>query len=137
MSLKAILLFSLCVLGFSSCKDNNEPDPAKPVINLTEIGRDNSKTVTAGNDLHLDASIVAEGLIRQIDIEIRQEDGDFKIEIAYTEGKYIGVINADFHEHIDIPADAPAGEYHLHFIVTDQLGQTKMESEELRVDNVN
>ena len=137
MSLKAILLFSLCVLGFSSCKDNNEPDSAKPIINLAEIGRDNSKTVTAGNDLHLDASIVAEGLIRRFDIEIHQEDGDFKIEIAYTEGKYIGVINADFHEHIDIPADAPAGEYHLHFIVTDQLGQTKMESEELRVDNVN
>ena len=32
----------------------------------------------------------------------------------------------EFHEHIDIPAEAPLGEYHLHFTVTDQKGQTTL-----------
>ena len=79
-----------------------------------------------GDDMHLEAEIVAEGLIKRIDVEIHKEDGSFEIEKSYTEGKYIGVKNTEFHEHIDIPANAPLGEYHLHFTVTDQQGQTTL-----------
>lgn len=126
-----VLLLNLSLLAFSSCSSDDEDNPEKPVINLTEIGSENNKTGIAGGDLHLEGSIVAEGSIKQIDVEIHQESGgNFKIEKSYKDGKYIGVKNADFHEHIDIPADAPAGEYHLHFIVTDQFGQaTTVESE--------
>ena len=88
------------------------------------MGHDNSKTAMRGDDMHLEADILAEGLIKRIDVEIHQEDGSFEIEKSYTEGKYVGVKNVEFHEHIDIPADAPLGEYHLHFTVTDQKGQT-------------
>ncbi len=114
----AILLFT------TSC--NKEENPAKPTVNLTEVGHDNEKVAMRGDDLHLEADILAEGLIKRIDVEIHQENGTYGIEKSYTEGKYVGVKNVEFHEHIDIPADAPLGEYHLHFTVTDQKGQTTL-----------
>ena len=127
-------VFSLCMFIFSSCKKDDPIDKAKPVINLTEVGAENCKTVTAGSDLHLEGEIIAESLIKRIDIEIHQKKGgDFKITQSYTDGKYIGVKNVKFHEHLDIPAEAPSGEYHLHFTVTDQLGQTEMKESELTI----
>lgn len=123
-----IALFTMLFFGLlSSCKkdDDDIPALAKPEIGTMEIGADNSKTAAAGSDLHLEGNIVAEALINKIDIEIHQEGGgSYKITKAYTEGKYIGVKNATFHEHIDIPSVAPAGEYHLHFTVTDKAGNT-------------
>ena len=112
------------ILSATSC--NKEENPAKPTVTLTEVGHDNSKTAMRGDDMHLEADILAEGLIKRIDVEIHQEDGGFEIEKSYTEGKYVGVKNVEFHEHIDIPADAPLGEYHLHFTVVDNEGQTAM-----------
>ena len=86
-----------------------------------------------GDDMHLEADIVAEGLIKRIDVEIHKEDGSYEIEKAYTEGKYIGVKNTEFHEHIDIPAEAPLGEYHLHFTVTDKKGRTALAEAHIEV----
>lgn len=125
-----MFFISVLSLGFVAC-DKDDDSTAKPVITLTEVGHENSKTATAGDDMHLEADIVAEGLIARIDIEIHlEEGGDYEIELSYTDGKYIGVRNTEFHEHIDIPADAPAGEYHLHFTVTDKAGQqTTVESD--------
>lgn len=133
-----IFLLNMSLITFSSCSnDDDDNNPAKPVINLTEIGSENSKKGVAGSDLHLEGSIIADGLIKQIDVEIHQENGgSFKIEKSYKDGKYIGVKNADFHEHLDIPADAPAGDYHLHFTVTDQFGQTTTVESELTIESV-
>lgn len=124
-----LALVSYTTIALTSC--GNDDDPAKPTINLTEVGHNNSKHVHPGHDLHVEAKAVAEGLVKRIDIEIQQEGGgSFKIAKSYTEGKYIGVRNIEFHEHIDIPANAPLGKYHMHFVVTDQLGQqTKAESQ--------
>ncbi len=136
-----IYLFLFLLLGIfgtlSSCsKDDDEIPVGKPVINLSEVGLENSRTAVAGSDLHLEGDILAEGLIAKIDIEIHQEDGgEYKIEKSWTEGKYIGVKNTTFHEHLDIPADAPAGEYHLHFAVTDQLGNTATVESELTIES--
>ena len=128
MSLMTALI-TVFTLSFTAC-GNDDEQPAKPVINLTEIGHDNSKHVHPGQDLHLEGDIVAQGLIKRIDIEIHQEEGgSYKIKQSFTEGKYVGVRNVEFHEHIDIPANAPIGEYHMHFTVTDQCGQqTTVES---------
>ncbi len=118
-------LISILTLSFTACSSDDDEMPAKPAITLTEVGHDNSGHAHPGHDLHLEASLLAEGLIQRIDIEMHQEGGANKIvEQSITSGKYIGVRNADFHEHIDIPATAPLGEYHLHFTVTDQKGQT-------------
>lgn len=123
-----------CVLslGFTSCSDDDDDNEvAKPKVTLTEVGHGNGKHAHPGHDLHLEADIKAEGLIQRIDVEIHlEEGGDFEIVKSYVEGKYIGVKNTEFHEHIDIPENAPEGEYHLHFTVTDMKGkQTKVDSE--------
>lgn len=115
-------LVSVMTVSLNSC-DKDKDTVAKPKITLTEVGHENSGHAHPGDDLHLEADVVAEGLIASINVEIHQEDGSFEIEKSYTEGKYIGVRNIEFHEHIDIPADAPLGEYHLHFTVTDKEGQ--------------
>jgi len=131
---KKISLLLLAVMFIlSACEKDKDPDLSAPVIDLAEVGSGNSKKATIGDDLHLEGTITAEGLIRRIDIEIHQEGGgSFRIEKSYTEGKYIGVKEAEFHEHLDIPANAPAGEYHLHFTVTDKDGKTTtVESEVL------
>lgn len=130
----SILLLTSCALGFTSCNNENDELGAKPVINLTEIGKENSKSVVAGNEMHLEGDIVAENTIARIDVKIHmEENGEFEIEKSYTSGVYIGVKNTIFHEHIDIPAEAPAGKYHLHFIVTDRLGLSEIAESEIFV----
>ena len=104
---------------FISCNKTSAPS-----VTFTEIGHENSKVAMRGDDMHLEADIVAEGLIKSIPVELHK--GYFEIEKEYTSGKYIGVKNTEFHEHIDIPSDAPLGEYHLHFTVTDNNGQQTM-----------
>ena len=127
MKINTILsLAAAAALLLSATSCNKEETTAKPTVNLTEVGHDNEKVAMRGDDLHLEADILAEGLIKRIDVEIHQEDGTYEIEKSYTDGKYVGVKNVEFHEHIDIPAEAPLGEYHLHFTVTDQKGQTTL-----------
>ena len=108
------------VAGLAACQKN----PSAPKITLTEVGHENSGKAEQGDDIHLEADILAEGLVKSIYVEIHQESGSYEIEKSFTTGKYIGVKNTEFHEHIDIPAEAPLGEYHLHFTVTDNEGQT-------------
>ena len=108
------------VAGLAACQKN----PAAPKITLTEVGHENSGKAEQGDDMHLEADILAEGLIKSIRVEIHQESGSYEIEKSYTTGKYIGVKNTEFHEHIDIPAEAPLGKYHLHLTVADNEGQT-------------
>jgi len=115
-----LVLFAIASFALASC---GEDAPAAPDITLIEVGHENSFTAVAGDDMHLEADIVAEGVIQAIYVELHQEEGDYEIENEWTEGKYIGVCNTEFHEHIDIPAEAPVGEYHLHFTVTDREGQ--------------
>ena len=123
ISISLLLALITVFVSFVSC-DKEDDKPQKPIITLTEVGHDNSKIGHPGHDMHLVADIVADGLIKRIDIEIHQEEGsDYEIEFSFTDGKYIGVRNTEFHEHLDIPADAPLGEYHLHFTVTDGEGQ--------------
>lgn len=127
-------LVSVMTIGFTSCSSDDDDTPAKPVVNLTEVGHANAKHAHPGHDLHLEAKVVAEGIIKRIDIEIHQEGGgSFKIEQSFTQGKYIGVRNVEFHEHIDIPAETPLGKYHMHFTVTDQRGQQTTAESHLEV----
>ena len=122
-----LILLTLIVL-FASC-NKSDSDANLPIVTLTEVGHNNSKCAHPGHDMHLEADIIAEAGISRIKVELRQEDGiDFQIKLLFTDGKYIGVRNTEFHEHIDIPADAPLGNYSLHFTVTDNNGlQTKVE----------
>jgi uncharacterized membrane protein len=131
-----LFLTGLSLLALPSCNKDDET-PAKPVVTITEAGSHDAPegTVAAGEELHLKATIVAEGLTARIDVEIHQEEGgSYEIEQSYTDGKYIGVKNVDFHEHIDIPAETPAGAYHLHLTVTDKSGQSTTAETELTIE---
>lgn len=120
----AALLVAALTVSITSCK-KHERLPAKPTVTLKEVGKDNSKQALIGKDMHLEADIVAEGTVKKIVVEIHQEKGGTgKLEKTCTDGKYIGVKNCEFHEHIHIPATFAAGEYHLHFTVIDAKGQS-------------
>ncbi|MBK8808516.1 MAG: DUF4625 domain-containing protein [Bacteroidales bacterium] len=127
MKSKIIVLAIVVATGlvFSSC----EKEVAKPEITLTEVGLNNSKTAIVGDDLHIEADIVAEGTIKTVLVEIHPEGtGTWELDTTYS--KFSGKKNSTFHEHIDIPLTAEVGDYHFHLVVTDELGnETTAESE--------
>ena len=113
----------------------------KPEIDFHELGYENSKTAEAGDELHLDAEIVAENKIDRIEVELHPEGDEHKkltrivlseehweFDSIYTE--FEGLKNTEFHKHIEIPLEAETGDYHFHFSVTDLEGnQTVFEDE--------
>lgn len=120
------VLFALgALVVFSSCKED-DPIPqtfARPSITGLEVGENNTKEAKVGEDLHVDAEIVAEGTISKIKLELHPETGSGDdIEAEYTE--YAGLKNVDFHKDLDIPSTADTGEYHFHLEVIDEQGQT-------------
>lgn len=137
----AIVVFSLAV-GFSAC--NKDDETGKPEISNFELGYDNSKTVSAGSDLHMEAAVLAEGKISTIQVTIHPEGDHLKStsfpldqegwEFDSTYIKFSGLRNTTFHEHIEVPLSASAGTYHFHFIVTDMEGYQTEKEEDLVVE---
>lgn len=133
-----------------------EKETAKPVVDILEVGMNNSKTVVAGNELHVEASIVAEGKIDNIRVMIHTEEegedhdhvqamkvaaasaheGEWEVDSVYT-GMYVNLKSTTFHEHIDVPDETEPGIYHLHLYVTDLEGNQTMDEEEFEVQAAN
>ena len=116
----------------------------KPEIVSFELGYENSKTAYAGDDLHMDAEVVAEGTIDMIRIVIHPEgghtkkgvrsvsdEGEWEVDTTYT--RFSGLKNTIFHEDIEIPADADPGYYHFYFEVTDMEGYQTVYEDELEL----
>ncbi len=147
MKTKTIMLSLLFAAGviFTSCqKDDDDNTNPKPVINLTELGYENSGVAYIGSDLHIEAEIVAEAKIDKIEVEIHPEgehehkvitvildEGEWEVDTIYTE--FSGLINTTFHKHLDVPMHADTGHYHFHFAVTDRDGQQTVAEMELHV----
>lgn len=131
----AILMFSMSLVLFSSCSNDDDDNPAKPIVKILELGSGhdspNDKVAYIGKDAHIEADITVDGLIAEIRVEVHQENGTYEFEKVYKDSKYVGNKNATLHEHLDIPSDAPAGEYHLHLTVVDQWGQSSTAESEL------
>lgn len=124
----SILFFIAIMATLSSCdKDDDTP---KPVISELELGIGDSHIGYIGHDLHIQAQVVAEGLINMIEVEIHAEDGsnnEVHAEFDYSEQT---LKNTTFHEHVDIPDTFSPGEYHFHLTVTDKEGnQTSVEDD--------
>jgi hypothetical protein len=141
MNTKPVLipvLFALAAI-ISGCKK----EISKPEIKNFELGYNNNKIAYIGDELHIDAEIIADGKIDRIIIEIHPEgdhhksakgvshDDEWEIEIIYTE--FSGLKNTDFHKHIDVPDDAEPGDYHIHFKVIDMEGNTTSVEDEFEV----
>lgn len=73
--LTVALTLSVFSLFTTSCDNNDEPNVSKPVATLAEVGEENSKTATAGKDMHLEGNLEAEGLIARIDVAVTSADG--------------------------------------------------------------
>jgi hypothetical protein len=128
-------------LFFTACEKD---DPiAKPVINMTELGYENSKMAYQGDDLHVEADVIAEGKIDKIEIVLHPEGehmkkslviyqaGEWETDTTFTE--FSGLKNATFHKHIAIPKDAEPGHYHFHFSVTDLEGNQAAVEDEIEI----
>lgn len=127
--LLALLGLVLTTPFFTACNPNDDTVD-KPTITLSEVGLNNSKTGTIGSGIHLQAEIVALGLISTVTVEIHAEDGQGgSLDTTYNEFKDLK--NTTFHKHIVIPGTFEPGEYHLHLIVTDLLGQQSTAESEL------
>lgn len=138
--LKVFVILAIAIVTISCSKDD---EVKMPEILEFELGHNNSKTVRAGSDLHIDAEILAENRIDVIEIDIHYEgehvkslriagaDHGWEFEISYD--KFRGLKNTTFHEDIDVPADARPGEYHFHFKVIDMEGYTASFEDDLIV----
>jgi len=137
-TLKFFVTLALYSLISLSCQ--KEETIAKPEIQLIEVGYDNTGTVKAGSDLHLEAEVTAEGKISIIRIIIHPE-GDNGMKNVLSEGwefdstytEFASLKNCEFHKHIPIPASADTGMYHLDFTVTDQEGNQSSIDSDVRI----
>jgi hypothetical protein len=132
------LIFALVLLSVTACNK----DDRKPSIKNLEIGYDNSGQVIAGEELHLEAEMLAPEKIDRVELEIHKEGGQKSLHVKFTAGewhlqkvydKFKGLKNTDFHEHVDVPLSAPGGDYHLHLSLIDQKGNKAEAEGELRV----
>lgn len=133
-NLKHLAIILLVAVGFTSCGDDDTDVLGAPVISSFEYGEGSTHSTEPvaykGSDIHMEAEIYAEATISSISIDIHADDvtpGDDEVEWDYEEtftGANYQVINAEFHEHIDIPTNIPAGEYHITLTVVDELGNS-------------
>lgn len=129
----------------NSCEKNEGPK-----IKNVEIGTENSSKVYVGDELHVEATILAEKKIASIRLTIHSEEHgthvisslkmrvaaigatEWEVDSTYR-GVYANVKNTEFHEHIDIPTNAETGSYHLHLYVTDMDGNQAIFEDEFNL----
>jgi hypothetical protein len=114
-----------------SCKKDEAKIPE--ILNF-ELGHDNSKTVRAGSDLHVEAEVIAQNRIDVIEIDIHYEgvhtksvriahiEDDHEWDLSIIYGKFRNLKNTTFHEDIEVPFNTKPGEYHFTFTVIDLEG---------------
>ena len=129
-----VVMSFLALSSFLTSCNKEDDEKAKPTITIEELGENNSKEVEPGEELHLEAEIEAEYGIAAVEVEIHMEDDEsagWYFDTTYTE--YVGLLNTDLHQHIDVPATAAHGDYHVHVEVTDAKGNTVSAEEELHI----
>ncbi|GAA3653255.1 DUF4625 domain-containing protein [Flavivirga jejuensis] len=141
---KFLAIITFLGLFLHSCSsDDDSPLVNAPVISNFEYGEGSTHSTDQvaykGSDIHLEAEINSEATVSSITLSIRAHDltpGDGEIdwdfEQVFTDSKYLA-INPTFHEHIDIPANIPAGEYHIELTVTDKLGNSTEVEEHIQI----
>lgn len=120
----AMALLCMSLFCFTACNDDEDvikPSDAIKFANV-EIGAHGSKTAVVGGDLHIEFDVASQNKIKSIHVRLAGAGGHDAIEQAYTDSKYTGVLNANFHEHLDIPATSAPGIYDIRIVVTDEKG---------------
>ncbi|MEP1489166.1 MAG: DUF4625 domain-containing protein [Algibacter sp.] len=132
---KFLAIIAFLGLFLNSCSsDDDSPLVNALVISDFEYGEGITHSTDfvayKGSDIHLEAEINAEAIVSSITISIHAHDltpgddeVDWDFEQVFTDSKYLA-INPTFHEHIDVPTNIPAGEYHIELTVTDESGKS-------------
>ncbi|AUC84278.1 protein containing PKD domain-containing protein [Polaribacter sp. ALD11] len=131
---KLLAVIAFVGITLQSCNNEENIELNAPLISNFEYGEGSTHTTDKiaykGSDIHLEAEINAEAIVSKITLSIHAhdlttEDGEeeWEFEKVFTDAKYL-VINPTFHEHVDVPANIPAGEYHVELTVTDELGNS-------------
>ncbi|WP_418513050.1 DUF4625 domain-containing protein [Corallibacter sp.] len=136
---KHLAIFAFLGIALFSCSSDDDnaiflPNSSAPEISNFEYGEGSAHSTDPiaykGSDIHLEAEIYAENVISSISVDIHAHDLEagpgetpWDFEQTFNDANY-QVINADFHEHIDIPNNIPAGEYHITLTVVDALGNS-------------
>lgn len=124
---KLVLLLNMSVVLFSACSKDDDISSA-PTVEIIHLGTHDSpddRILYTGVPIHLEARINAPGLIRKIELEIRQKGGygNHTITKEYT-GSYVGLKEVpSFHDHPDLVEDIALGDYAFQLKVTDQNGE--------------
>ena len=124
-----IAILSISFLFVMTACNDDDDRTAAPVVTLTEANYE-----AAENEVWLQATIKADGLIASVSAVVLDKDGN-QVGDSYSDSEtYAGVKATEgvhFHIHGIVIADVAAvADYRLVITVTDQLGQsTTVESE--------
>jgi hypothetical protein len=144
MNSKTILFGALCLCAsffISSCKKDT-PDMQAPTITAVEEPAMND-TLLTGSELHIEASISDNDELSQLKIDVHAaEDGHNHGKVdasAYWETVVLVDLSGastSVHEHIDIPADAASGTYHVILSAVDKAGnQSEIVERDVYIQN--
>tara|TARA_R110002020_G_scaffold114593_3_gene263562 strand:- start:77474 stop:78247 length:774 start_codon:yes stop_codon:yes gene_type:complete len=134
VNFKFLAIVTFLGLLHSCSNDDDSPVLNAPTITNFEYGEgsthSDAQVAYKGSDIHFAAAISAEATVSSIVLDIHAHDlvlGEGEVEWDYeqvfTDSEYLAM-NPEFHEHIEVPADIPGGEYHLTLTVTDELGNS-------------
>lgn len=129
--LGAFALLSVFTMSMTSCSDDDKPVESSIEINNAKFGHDGEATI--GSDMHLEANIITNAKIKLIEVEMTKADGTQVMTKKYDTGKYVGVLAATFHEHIDIPKTLAEGTYKVFLKVTDMENKQKVVSGDVKL----
>ena len=142
--LKPLFFFALAVFALQSCSDEDDDVMVSaPVISNFEIGgahdedhegddhdHEGEAIAHKGESMHVEADILAQVRVSSITLEIHSDEVqagagevEWDFDQVYTDAKYL-VLNPEFHEDIQIPANIPSGEYHVTLTVVDERGNS-------------
>lgn len=144
---KPLFFFALAAFVLQSCTEEDDDIlVAAPVISNFEIGgahdeehegeehsdedHEGEAVAHKGESMHIGADILAQVRITSITLEIHSDEVqpgagevEWDFDQVYTDAKYM-VLNPEFHEDIQIPANIPSGEYHVTLTVVDERGNS-------------
>ena len=129
-------LFTItAALGLTSCSDDDSSDGLDnqaPVVTIHEPTTD--EAVAVGGEVHLDVELEDDVELASYKIEVHNDfdghdhDRPFGVEqtipwsLSQTQELEPGQTTYNIHEHLEVPANAAEGAYHLGIIALDQAG---------------
>lgn len=141
--LRHAFLLPILAIALFSCHEDEDETISAPEIASFEFGEGSTHATEPvayrGSDLHMEANILAEANVASItvtihahELQIGEGETEWDFSQTFTDPKY-QVKNPTFHEHIDIPATVPVGEYHVILSVTDEMGHTSEKEGHLEI----